>query len=218
MKDLTCTLKKFVRKALGKIRSSGMPAYSHKHSPKKYASHCIVIDSTGFATYSSSWYERLASRIRKHRYAKLCIAADPVRQLILNAMPGIGYSHDVRYLIPLAQRLDFEVLIADKGFDSLRNIAWVLSRGAKPLIAIRRNAKRELRLRLRRRNKHVYSHRAKAETIISVIKRKFGEHLSSRSWPALRKEIILLALAYNAHRESLFLNLLIWSKITSICN
>jgi IS5 family transposase len=133
-------------------------------------------------------------------------------------MPGIGYSHDSPYLIPLAKELKFGLLVADKGFDSLRNISWVLSRGAKPLIAIRRNAKHRLRVRLRKRNRKAYKHRAKAENIISVIKRKFGEHVSSRSWPALRKEVILLAIAYNVHRESSFLNLKTWLKITLIYN
>ena len=49
-------------------------------------------------------------------------------------------------------------------------------------------------------SKTLYHHRNKDETIISVIKRLFGEHVTSRSVKTQNRELSLRCIAYNMHR------------------
>ena len=48
--------------------------------------------------------------------------------------------------------------------------------------------------------KVLYHQRNKNETIISVIKRLFGEHLTSRSVKTQNRELLFRCIAYNMHR------------------
>ncbi|MGD1835115.1 MAG: hypothetical protein ACPKQO_05290, partial [Nitrososphaeraceae archaeon] len=49
-------------------------------------------------------------------------------------------------------------------------------------------------------NKILYNQRNKDETIISVIKRLFGEHIQSRLTRMQNREVIFRCIAYNLHR------------------
>ena len=49
-------------------------------------------------------------------------------------------------------------------------------------------------------SKLLYSQRNKNETIVSVIKRLFGEHIRSRLVRTQNRELSLRCIAYNAHR------------------
>jgi hypothetical protein len=49
-------------------------------------------------------------------------------------------------------------------------------------------------------SKTLYHHRNKDETIMSVIKRLFGEHVTSRSVKTQNRELSLRCIAYNMHR------------------
>ncbi|MGB6627385.1 MAG: hypothetical protein WBE61_04565, partial [Nitrososphaeraceae archaeon] len=48
--------------------------------------------------------------------------------------------------------------------------------------------------------KTLYHHRNKDETIISVIKRLFGEHITSRLVKTQNRELSFRCIAYNIHR------------------
>ena len=49
-------------------------------------------------------------------------------------------------------------------------------------------------------NKILYNQRNKDETIMSVIKRLFGEHIQSRLTRMQNRELIFRCIAYNIHR------------------
>ena len=49
-------------------------------------------------------------------------------------------------------------------------------------------------------NKILYNQRNKDETIVSVIKRLFGEHITSRLIRMQNRELTLRCIAYNVHR------------------
>ena len=49
-------------------------------------------------------------------------------------------------------------------------------------------------------SKLLYNRRNKDETIISVIKRLFGEHITSRLVRTQNRELCLRCIAYNMHR------------------
>ena len=59
-------------------------------------------------------------------------------------------------------------------------------------------------------SKLLYNQRNKDETIMSVIKRLFGEHVTSRLVRTQNRELLFRCIAYNMHRvTSLFLLLMI---------
>jgi hypothetical protein len=60
--------------------------------------------------------------------------------------------------------------------------------------------------------KILYSQRNKDETIISVIKRLFGEHLMSRLIRTQNRELSLRCMAYNMHRLT---NLIIILRVST---
>ena len=49
-------------------------------------------------------------------------------------------------------------------------------------------------------NKVLYNQRNKDETIVSVIKRLFGEHVTSRLIRLQNRELVFRCIAYNVHR------------------
>ncbi|HET7642434.1 MAG TPA: hypothetical protein VFK40_02910 [Nitrososphaeraceae archaeon] len=49
-------------------------------------------------------------------------------------------------------------------------------------------------------NKILYNQRNKNETIVSVIKRLFGEHITSRLIRMQNRELTFRCIAYNTHR------------------
>ncbi len=50
-----------------------------------------------------------------------------------------------------------------------------------------------------------YHQRNKNETILSVVKRMFGEHILSRSVRMQNRELFFRVIAYNMHRLTVFL-------------
>jgi hypothetical protein len=120
------TLQKFADRInntlLGKIISSFIILTRTRH---------IVagIDSTGFkVTYASQYYTK-RSNIRM-KYAKLCIGADVLQQIICNikirrAPTTIHDSIDFQPLIiKIAKTLPLSVVTADKGYDSEKIIMY----------------------------------------------------------------------------------------------
>jgi hypothetical protein len=72
-----------------------------------------------------------------------------------------------------------------------------MSKNAKALIDIKANVKTGIRAKLKKINKKyskLYHKRSLAETVIFVIKRKFGDTVYSRAYNLLRKEILFNAI------------------------
>lgn len=134
----------------------------------------------------------------------MSIAIDCNKQLVLNTMPAIGYMHDSKFFIPLTESLETDYFIGDKGYDSTENIKHCIKKNARVLIDIKDNAKKGIRAVLKRTSKRfsrIYHKRSLVESIIFVIKRKFGDTVYSRCYGLLRKEIVLNAVCYNVYRE-----------------
>ena len=111
----------------------------------------FAVDSTGIQlSYRSYYYTQRIGEIGKLREGlKLHAAVDIYTKLITNAIVTKWHVNDSPYLIPLLEKEKrIEEVYADKGYDSLRNIRFVLGKGGMPYIAIRDNAKRGLRRRL----------------------------------------------------------------------
>jgi hypothetical protein len=100
------------------------------------------------------------------------------------------------------------VVVADKGYDSEENhviirekldgLSIIPSRYENvPIWKTHGRYRKEMK---RGYNKILYNQRNKDETIVSVIKRLFGEHITSRLIRMQNRELTFRCIAYNAHR------------------
>jgi hypothetical protein len=173
----------------------------------------VGIDSTGFKiTHASQYYTDRTGYRRK--YAKLSIGADVLQQIIytIKIRRGAPTRHDNRDFKPvitrIAEILPLSVVTADKGYDSEDNHLLVreelhalsiIPARYEHLPVWRTHGKYRKQMK-RGYSKLLYNQRNKDETIMSVIKRLFGEHLMSRLTRTQNKELSFRCITYNMHR------------------
>ena len=169
--------------------------------PSKFA-----IDSTGIQiSYRSYYYTVRIGEVGKIREGlKLHAAVDIEKKLITNAIVTKWHTNDSPYLIPLLEGEKIEEVYADKGYDSLRNIRFVLNKGETPYIAIRNKARRGLRRRLLEKSKSPdwkkkYSHRNVIESVFHSFKRVVGDYIFSHSSYIASKLLLFKVLAYDLY-------------------
>jgi len=169
--------------------------------PSKFA-----VDSTGIQlSYRSYYYTVRIGEVGKIREGlKLHAAVDIDTKLITNAFVTKWHVNDSPYFIPLLEGEKIEEVYADKGYDSLRNIRFVMDRGGRPYIAIRGNARRGLRRRLLERSKSEkwkkkYSHRNIVESVFHSFKRIVGDYIFSHSLSTASKLLLFKVLAYDLY-------------------
>lgn len=203
------TLQKFADRInnvlLGKIISSFIVFTGRRHI-------FAGIDSTGFKlTHASQYYTERAKLRRK--YAKLSIGADVLQQIICNIkVRRAPTRHDNVEFRPIITRIaeisPLSVVVGDKGYDSEDNHILVREKlHAFSVIPTRyenvpiwRTHGRYRKQMKRGYSKTLYHQRNKDETIVSVIKRLFGEHISSRQVRTQNRELSFRCIAYNMHR------------------
>ena len=172
----------------------------------------IGIDSTGFKiTHASQYYtERIEMR---RKYAKLSIGADVLQQIICTIkIRRAPTRHDNVDFKPIITRtseiLPLSVVTGDKGYDSEDNHLLVredlhafsvIPARYEHVPIWRTHGKYRKRMK-RGYSKLLYNQRNKDETIISVIKRLFGEHVTSRLVRTQNRELSFRCIAYNTHR------------------
>ena len=167
----------------------------------------FAVDSTGIQiSYRSYYYtQRIGEWVKIREGLKLHVAVDIDTRIITNAFATKWRVNDSPYLIPLLEgEKKIEEVYADKGYDSLRNIRFVLSRGGKPYIAIRENASRGLRRRLLKLSKskewkEKYSHRNVVESVFHSFKRVVGDYILAHSFSSASKLLLFKVLAYDLY-------------------
>lgn len=168
----------------------------------------IAIDSSGFETsYMSYHYANVWNRQDKRkwrRYLKVSIAIDTDSQYILSQKIRIGPRNDNIDFKPVMKNLNCKFVVADKGYDSRENRHFVLrSMKAYPHIPRRKfSGVTYERLGVPIKfNKEIYHQRSKVETVFSVIKRKYGSFVLSRTFENQKKELLFRVIAYNIDRK-----------------
>lgn len=167
----------------------------------------VALDSTGFRPTQASAYFQTRRGKPFRSWVKGSYAVGTRSQLILGALSGRGPSGDSSHLSTLKRRVSPYgkrgnwVILADGGFDGRgvgpRDlIPPVRRRGA--LKATERKARAELVSQARLDG--LFGQRWKSETVISVLKRKFGEGVRSRKPRLQMRECRVKALVYNAYR------------------
>ena len=171
----------------------------------------VGIDSSGFKiTHASQYYtERTGFR---RRYAKLSIGADMLQQIICTIkIRRAPTRHDNMDFRPIVTRtsdiLPVSVVIGDKGYDSEDNHSLVredlhafsVIPSRYECVPIWRTHGRYRKQMKRGYSKVLYNQRNKDETVISVIKRLFGEHQMSRLTRTQNRELSFRCITYNMH-------------------
>ena len=178
----------------------------------------IGIDSTGFKiTHASQYYYTERTEARR-KYAKLSIGADVLQQIICTIkIRRAPTSHDDNVdfkpiITRISEILPLSVVVAaDKGYDSEDNHRLVReSLHALSVIPARyeyvpiwrtHDKYGKYRKQMKRGySRLLYNQRNKDETIISVIKRLFGQHITSRLVRTQNRELSFRCIAYNTHR------------------
>ena len=203
------TLQKFTDRInimmLGKIISSFILFTSTRHI-------FTGIDATGFKITHASEYYTNRAKLRK-KYAKLSIGADVLKQIICKVkVRRAPTRHDNVDFKPIVTRIakikPLSVVVADKGYDSednhilvrekLNGFSIIPSRHENVSIwKIKGKYRKEMK---RGYNKVLYNQRNKDETIVSIIKRLFGEYVISRLVRMQNRELVFRCIAYNIHR------------------
>jgi len=174
-----------------------------------------AIDSSGFETshmsyhYANVWNRQDKRKYR--RYLKVSIAIDTDSQYILSQKIRLGPRNDNIDFESVMKNINCKYVVADKGYDSKSNRYFVLQKmKAYPHIPYRKISGRNYEkagvpLIF---DEKIYHQRSKVETVFSVIKRKYGCFVLSKSFENQKKELLFRMIAYNIDRK-LILSLVI---------
>ena len=148
-----------------------------------------AIDSSGFETshmsyhYANVWNRQDKRKYR--RYLKISIAIDTHSQYILSQKIRLGPRNDNIDFESVMKNINCKYVVADKGYDSKSNRYFVLrNMRAYPHIPYRKISGRNYEragvpLIF---DEKIYHQRSKVETVFSVIKRKYGSWIFSKSF------------------------------------
>jgi hypothetical protein len=156
------------------------------------------------------------SGMRK-RYLKLSLCAELREQIVCSLKVRRSPRHDTVDFIPVTGRasssMPLSTVVADMGYDSEYNHRFVREHlDAVSIIPARFQdvaasdtpGKYRSMMKSGFDNKlyHQYHQRNKNETVMSVIKRMFGEYVRARNVKMQNRELIFRVIAYNMHRLS----------------
>ena len=169
------------------------------------------IDATGFGHGQSSYYYTKRAKLRR-KFVKMFAISDMKSQIICAIKIRHRTRHDSIDFVPLLQKangiITIGTVIADKGYDSERNHVESDFLGIVSIIPPRYEnvpvyKTRGYHRKMLKRNGYdaaIYHQRNKTETIFSVIKRMFGENVTSRKISTQNRELFRRVIAYNAYR------------------
>jgi len=175
----------------------------------------VAVDASGFQTNHMSYHFANVWHFqdkRKHRrYLKLTIAIDTNTQYVLSNKIRLSPRNDTIDFMSVLKDVKCDFVVADKGYDSKKNRKFVLRqmksypeipyRIISPVYRFGGGAKLKF-------HKEIYHQRSKVETVFSVIKRKYGNFILSKTFESQKKELIFRLIAYNVDRK-LILSLVI---------
>jgi len=184
-------------------------------SPLKQLEMDFAVDSTGFSTsLFGRWLNvRMQTESDKRIYKKAHVTSGVISNIItaIEVTPGhFADSPEFKDLIKItAETFKIREVSADKAYSSRKNLQTVAELGGIPYIMFKDNVVGNARgcmvwSRMKRfYDEHReyflmhYHKRSNAETVFSMIKRKFGNHLYSKSDIGQFNEILCKALAHN---------------------
>ena len=171
----------------------------------------VGIDSTGFSLIKGSHHycKRIKRKFRKKDFIKYSGIADLNNGLILATRIRKKKRHDTKDFKPLLRRARrqtrIKVIAGDKGYDDEKNHEFAREKiGAESIIPLRNEkvpvwrTHGKYRKQLKREfPKKKYNKRARKESVISVVKRKYGSVLYSVKFKTQKNEVLFKVLGYN---------------------
>ncbi len=196
------TLQKFLKKFQNCVLRDLVSAFTHSLS-------IVGVDATGFTEhYASKYYVRRVERVEQHPFfTKLSAAVDLEKQLIVGLKARSAPSHDNKDFLPLLRKIKTcDFVCADKAYDAEKNHEYIhLKLKAVAQIPVRKNVCKGFyrKKAMKHFDKRVYNQRSKSETVFSVLKKRFGDTLQSKTQWMRNKELSIKCLTYNLYRETL---------------
>jgi len=174
----------------------------------------VAIDGTGFSIYQGSkhYCRRIGRKTKKKDFVKVVGVADMKYQLMLSVKIRKKARHDNVDFKPLMKRVRrlgiIDVGLGDKGFDAEKNHKLMRDELGALFIAPLRNKDVPVwkthgtyRKKLKRYfPEKTYHQRSKKETVISVIKRCYGDTVFSMKFSNQKKELCYRIFAYNVDK------------------
>ena len=175
----------------------------------------IAVDASGVKVHNGGDWIRKVWKVKKG-YLKIHFAVNVKTKQVVAMDVSSEKIHDGKRLKRLVNRAKKNVrvkrVLGDGVYDSRSNFNFLSQREIKPIIRVRRNSTvkskgcmaRKLAVIEQKRFKpkawskiHRYGYRWSVESAFSVIKRTFGEYVSTRKYINMTREMLIKAYIYN---------------------
>ena len=175
----------------------------------KERGHIIGADSTGMELdHASAHYCKRIDRDKPIKgFVNLNMICDiPNRTFLTTKIRKRRRSDciDFRCMFNKIKYLDFDYVVADKGYDAQYNHKAVYEAGADSQIKVKdyrrfshRAGQRFRKKALKEHNPAIYGQRALCESIFSSLKRKYGAKLRARKYQTQKVELLFKIISYN---------------------
>jgi transposase len=173
----------------------------------------FAVDSSGFSVCRFiRWYDHRNRREREtHDWVKVHLACGVKTNIVTAAVIKERDAADSPLLPELvketSERFDMKEVTADKGYLSVANVEAIFGVGAVPFIAVKSSTtggagglfQKMVHYYAFNRDQYMahYHKRSNIESTVSMIKRKFGDYVRSRTETAMRNEVYAKLLAHN---------------------
>jgi len=183
--------------------------------PLKEVEENFTVDASGFSTIMfGRWADvRTRERSKRRLFKKVHVMSGVNTNTITHIQVTDGYVSD-SLIFPIlvkntAQNFQMKEVSADKAYSSRNNLGIVSSHGAIPFIPFKKNATKKSKgtaiwyamyeySKYHKEDfmKH-YHLRSNAESVFSMVKRKFGDNLRTRNDISQTNEVLCKALCHN---------------------
>jgi transposase len=173
----------------------------------------FAVDSSGFiANRFARWFDAKYGKEQvKHDWVKVHLMCGVKTNIVTAVEIGERYTSDRQFFVPMlestSKNFNVREVAADKGYDGRMNTEAVMNLGAMPFIAFKSNAtgaaggayQRMFHYFMYNRNEFLahYHKRSNVESTFSMMKRKFGDSLRSKTDVAMVNETLCKILCHN---------------------
>jgi transposase len=181
--------------------------------PLKSVEVDFAVDSSGFTTSRfHRWYDHKYGRVReKHEWVKVHLMAGTKTNIVTAVEIAGPHAGDVGLLAPMvkttSQNFAIAEVSADKAYGSRQNMEVIAAVGATPFIAFKSNNigtgggmwGQMFHFFMFKRDEFLqhYHKRSNVESTFSMMKRKFGDSIRSKTETAMTNEALCKVLCHN---------------------
>ena len=171
----------------------------------------IIGDGTGFSVNNPSFHylsvlRRFTGKEQKIKSAIMTVIfADLKTKLVTRANTSHKKTHEAKLSTPMLEDLHCKNFIYDKALDSKKIRQELTKQGITPIIPYRKNNKKKKTI-----NTKLYRQRNIAESIISSIKRTYGNNIRNKKTNNQQKQTLLKIINYNLNIT--LKKIIIWLK------